>query len=621
MAALSFATAHQQQPLQSADAGTKDSLSVLLNPRSSSGGIFTNTIRKDAFLQTQEEFSVAGLLKKFFPVQPIQLSDEGHLSFAAVPGIPVTGTALLFHDLLFFDPAVSLYSLSWISLEAIESVSLYLGTPAVLATAHSSGAALSLRSFTYDIRYPYTRIWFTQRASDFTGSDGTFSMNLTPTLNIFAGFRRINRPDVFPNSFVDLWNVRAGVTWKRSDAHVLRIIDLFTNDHQGINGGIRSIDQATLLTPALADVLLPSVRQRVYRHDILLESDWRISPYLHLRSRGGISLAEWNLYQSAGNRWFPDDTNERNRWRTTSLSFQNQLTAQLHPFELMVQSDIAHYSSESNPYIARSNTSEIGIMGKIRYHSQNSQLEAGTRFTFLNQRWFWNAGLRAFLQWTPQLSTVLDLCTYTALPNFTVEGTEHYRNWLGIIGTEYKEQFRNISLAALYHILHLPSFWILTADSLIKGSSSSGSTNHLLALFGTFRFNFPFLSITAIMGQSWRIRGEQPAGIFDGAFLQLLLKHQRIFFKHPITITLSTRLQSHPFSYRFFPQGWIWAYDSVQEHLWDGLSLYASIEFSKAVVLIGINNLFDRSFFSIPIYPYRGRALQISIRWAIIDAG
>jgi len=45
----------------------------------------------------------------------------------------------------------------------------------------------------------------------------------------------------------------------------------------------------------------------------------------------------------------------------------------------------------------------------------------------------------------------------------------------------------------------------------------------------------------------------------------------------------------------------------------------ATVRFSTAVVTLGINNLLNQAFYTIPIYPDRGRSLDIIVRWAMQD--
>jgi len=390
------------------------------------------------FLEAQNLFSLPALIGNFFPFLPLLVSDEGNPGFLWFPGLSIPpGSGILLNGRPALDPYTSSYNLSWLSPESIEQVEIFLGSKAVVLSPFSQGIALNLRSTTLNTRYPYTRIWFAQSANFFSASDATFSINLLPTLNVFAGYRRISRENQAPNSFVDLWNVRWGLSWQPSSTHTLTFTDFFTNDFEGSNGGLRSPNFDQLPTLQIAEVLLPSTQQRIYRHDLTLNWQWILAPHLALRTTAGYSPAEWNL------KHFPrQDSVPIQQEHSQFLLLQSALQWQSDRWQVAVMGSVQQQVLATDQQW----TGSVGLWSTL--HFLVGSISAGVRIFSQSSTTGWNGGLRLTLPLSERWNVWLDGSSALdpRLPDSVAT-----RRFLGIVCIQYRHPSVQWNQFVLYH--------------------------------------------------------------------------------------------------------------------------------------------------------------------------
>ncbi len=566
------------------------------------------------FLQTQYAVSLPAILGNFLPVLPLFLSTEGNLSFLAFPGLPTPYPATFLLDgRPLTDPAANTYALSWLSPEAIQHVDLFLGSRAVILSSLSQGVALNFRSFTYNSRYPYTRIWFAQSANFFTGSDATFSINLLPTLNVYAGYRHLSRDDVFPNSFLDLWNVRIGFRWQPDSAHTIIATDFFTNDYEGMNGGLTSPNFTQLPTPAIADVLFPTAQQRIYRHDLSINWQWQITPTFHLRTTVGYSPAEWNL------KFFPlaDSLGLQQRF-STLITAQSSFQYNAATWSAAVMAETQYRQRSGVPPSSTQHFNwAVGIWTTLRLLP--IPISFGGRYFAFNGKFDWNAGLRFSFPSPAPWSAMLDLSTFA---NPLLPDSVERRHFLAIGELRFQTASVQWRQMLLYHKTAPTLQWTFNrittdTDTLLRISPKWQPQNEIFGLAGTLQYQFhPHWQCQLQYGYNVAFQDS----LVPPAFVHVRLQYAFTAFKHPVSLTLLATWLSHPFPYRFFPDRWRWVQSETRsQHLWNGLALYATVTFSSAVITIGVNNLLNQAFYTVPIYPDRGRSLDIIVRWAMQD--
>ncbi len=563
------------------------------------------------FLEAQNLFSLPAIIGNFFPFLPLLISDEGNPGFLWFPGFFIPpGGGILLNGRPAIDPYTSSYNLSWISPESIEQVEIFLGSKAVVLSPFSQGIALNLRSTPLNTRYPYTRIWFAQSANFFTASDATFSINLLPTLNVFAGYRRISRENQAPNSFVDLWNVRWGLAWQPSSTHTLTITDFFTNDFEGNNGGLRSPDFDQLPTLQIAEVLLPATQQRIYRHDLTLNWQWLFAPRFSLRTTAGYSPAEWNL------KHFPrQDSVAHRQDRSQLFSLQSTLLWQWNRWSGAITGSVQQQAVATDQQW----TASAGLWSTL--HFAGGSLSAGARVFAQSSAVYWNGGVRLTLPLSKQWTVWVDgSSAYDPhLPDSVAT-----RRFLGIACIQYRHPAVQWDQFVLYH---QPSAipqgqLLLDSTGTVTGVRSTyQSVPDAIGIAGSIQGRLAAWQWYLQYGYSRPLRTSSD-GAVSLAFAQLHLSYHFEAFKHAVHIAAFLQWRNRPFPYRWLPVRWQWVPETAPSSpLWNGLSLTATVRFSTAVVTIGINNLLNQAFYTVPIYPDRGRSLDIIVRWAMQDDG
>ena len=207
------------------------------------------------------------------------------------------------------DPAAGVYNPYHLAPEEVERVEFIAGPRAFLYGAASSGGFVNLVTHVYDHAVPFTKVNYSESSYDLQWTDGTFSQNITRSINLMVGFQTHSVTGRYPNSASSLWNTRTALRWGISPSLHTILTHRYTTTTTGLNGGIDEVatspDDAFSATQAT--VRNTDSYEKINRHDLELMVIGTVGG--RQDNRTVLSLySSWNLreYRDEENRSDPN---------------------------------------------------------------------------------------------------------------------------------------------------------------------------------------------------------------------------------------------------------------------------------------------------------------------------
>ena len=168
------------------------------------------------------------------------------------------------------DPSSGIYNLFYANTEYVDHIEVITGPRAFLYGLNSTGGAVNIITKNFNINTPFTKLNYEQAAYNYEYSDGTFSQNLTRSLNLMVGFQHQGTDGRFPNSADIQWNFRAKLRYNISSTFDVILSEYYTSTNTDMNGGVNLglTGTAAAFNRDLAFMKNTNSYEKVNRHDV-----------------------------------------------------------------------------------------------------------------------------------------------------------------------------------------------------------------------------------------------------------------------------------------------------------------------------------------------------------------
>ncbi len=295
------------------------------------------------------------------------------LNFA---GVDWRGIQVMVDGRRMNDPLTGIYHLNFISPEFIDEVEVSSGPPAAMNEFNASGAIVNAVTKSYDTNRPITKIRYSEGRFGHLYADGVFTQNITPRVNLVAGFQRWNLDGRYSNSDYEAWNIRFKVRWNASHRFNLMVSEQYNNHKLGMNGGVDIVNTSP---GDVFDELFATLRntdsfEKVNRHDLTATAGVRLF-------EDSTSVTAISLYYSSILREYRDEENQfssngifvksDHRSSIAGVSIRQTLRATKLgsglPLRIQIGGNIDRLQVEGSPNVGRQDESQRAVFGRLEF--------------------------------------------------------------------------------------------------------------------------------------------------------------------------------------------------------------------------------------------------------------
>lgn len=217
------------------------------------------------------DFTYLGSILQTFPGTTIRdQASPGQYNQLSIRGVDWRSVAVTENGRTLNDPTTGIYNLYYFSPEYADRIEVVTGPRAFLYGFNSTGGTVNILTKNYNSNKPFTKIDYSEGPYNYAFSDGTFSQNLSRTINVTLGYQHQGIDGRFTNSFDDAWNARAKIRYNPSSTVNIIASEYFTSTYTDMNGGVNLLASGVPLAfdPLLASVVSTSSYEKLTRHDV-----------------------------------------------------------------------------------------------------------------------------------------------------------------------------------------------------------------------------------------------------------------------------------------------------------------------------------------------------------------
>ena len=213
--------------------------------------------------------STGDLLRNFTGVFVSETGLGGFRRKFSVNGLSDGAVSFLADGLLLNDPSTGLYMADIYPADFAESIEF---APSPGGFSHAPGGAggvLNFVSRSTRAPRPFSRIRYSQSAYGYSVLDGSLRQDVARGVNVALGVQHPVSDGRYANSAFDAWNARVKLRYDLDGAAVY-VSDIFTRWERGLNDGVSlSTPESLRFEPIRALVVNPSATEKLVRHDVV----------------------------------------------------------------------------------------------------------------------------------------------------------------------------------------------------------------------------------------------------------------------------------------------------------------------------------------------------------------
>ncbi len=579
-------------------------------------------------------------------IQPKFYSSFDDLLESSAPGVPLhqgyyalpntmrvlggsaNDNALLFNGRPLNDVTSGQALMNLFPTEFMQKAEILLGSDAVVVADNASGMALNVQEPRYNAKKAYTRLWYAEGANGYISSDGVFSQNIAPNVNMTLGYRREAGDGRFTNQAVDSWNLRALFRWNLSDATSVSLVELFSNRLMDLNGGIDTAGTVDINDELSARVRFPLMNERLISHDISATLTTRLAAdsSSRLQLNAYYSHRLWHLGRDSSMIFSTDSALGLN-WTNVRSGIQGRLEQDFFGhIRMSLGADAEMQSSDSYDYAKGDTRLRLAAFAQTRLQLSSAlNLSGGARLQVLGGTTALNVGARLHTDLSKSWSLTIDASQSARIPSLS-EGVQLNQEHatlvfakLGFADSTTKFSLlvfsryltNTISAAALYDpssVKIVNTLYSNGADRTISGATLDGTYS-----FGSWS-----------VGAQAQFHATQSGSVNDKLLPAVALR-TGVEYRYPIarnmlSIGVAAKARSAYYGEAFIPQ--TWAYipaEREQSAAFGGLEFLAGARIGDAFIKLAYQNILSNSTSSLSTFPAVVRNLSLSIAWTFFD--
>jgi hypothetical protein len=590
------------------------------------GGQYYKKITKKDLLW-EDYFGLYDVLANNLPAYPLyqgayylynQLSmfGTGHRSFA-----------FRFNNRPINDANFGAFNIDMFPTEFMESAEILLGSDAVIFSNNSTGALINIQEVRYNAATPYTKLWLSQAGATMITSDGIFSQNVLPNVNVTVGFRAITSKGDFDNQWVDSWNLRGIVRWNLSSLTNISLSETFYNHAMGTNGGVNPETSLNMYNPREADVLYDSFNDRLIRHDVNLT----LSSYLAEDSTSAISLTGFftyaDYYQRVPGIVLETDSIMHNDVLSNQMGVTGKYEQEISDFlSLKVGGDLLFSVVDKALFNDEMKGLSLGGFGHIAFHPVNNLIiSGGIRISSQLERFYNSLGGKIQYFYNPESSIFGDISFSQRVPS-PAEGLNlrNENHFLILGGAKLKKNVSELEGSIFLRNVTNP----ITAETVTDADGNIINTvsvqkealtaTGLGLTFSSLLFdNLHYLLSGNLTFDNWATVAGFSNPRLNGRFK---IYYRIALGRSEVRFGVDMNAVYQKSWLRFFPQHR--QYTLIEDNplsQFGGINIFAHAKLGNAYVKLNLRNILSNEYYFVAYYPKSNLYFNLTVNWAFLD--
>ncbi len=576
------------------------------------------------------------ILKRKLRQYPLFLGGYGEFnSFSLFGGTP-RNISVAFNGRPMDDFAFSTLNLTQITPEFMETAEILTGTDAITYSNDASGALINIQEIIYDTKYPYTKFWLSEASFDYISADGIFSQNFEKNWNFTFGFRTMTSAGRYDNSWLDAWNVRALIRWNPSERTSISLVEYFTNQGFGTNGGIQNTGE-DFCDDLIAFPIYEQLNERVFRHDLTLS----LTSILDADSSHGIngsvylSNSDWDRRRSINMLISEDDSSLYYSNSSFFVGANARYENNLFEFtKLSLGGEIRYVSLDGTDYAESFVGMTAAAFGHLRINFTNSlSLTGGLRLKLQHEKYAASLGGKIDYNLSQHILLTADISYSERFPSPS-EGLllNNEKNMLGLFKFDWRRSDSRFSFTAfgrqvLSPVIAAP---VYNDAGLIINTKSYNGENRFVAGAsldaGTALTEGLLVNSDKIVVSGWTnmqlsIAKDNTSKRFPVFFGGFEAYYELIIGRSQARIGASVELLSSFKGEHFFPINRTYFPATYEKGFsLNGTKLFATARLgSNAYVKLSFENPLSQCYYYVPIHPMYEMNFKLSVSWSFMD--
>ncbi len=589
------------------------------------GNYYKKITKKD--ILWEDYFGLFDILSNNLPSYP--LSQGGYFlnDNLSIFGAGARSNSFRFNNRPINEANFGTFNINMFPTEFFESAEIMLGSDAVIFSNNSSGVFVNLQEIRYNVATPYTKLWLEEAGKTMLSSDGVFSQNIMPNVNMTLGFRAINSSGDFINQWVDSWNVRGLVRWNLNEKTNISLSDNFHNYATGTNGGINTELSTGIYNPRESFVLYDSLNERLFRHDLNLT----FSSILSDDTSSAVSMTAFftnaDYEQRVPGTITESDTVTHNQLLSNQTGISGKYEQELSDFlSLKFGGDIIYSAVDKGLFNDEMNGLTLGTFAYTAIRPIDKiNISGGVRINSQLDRVFSSLGGKLQYSFTPYSSFFADISFSERVPTPT-EGLalNNEGHFLLLAGYNTKNK-QNIFEATI--------FFRNIANQIIARSVTDKNAhiiNTRSEQNGTMRASGAYISYASEIFKHLHYRIYANLALtnngaetdFSNPRLNGKLKfyYQFIVGKSEMRLGMDISAVYQKSWFRYFPQHR--QYTLIENNplaQFNGFNIFAHAKLGNAYLKLNLRNITGNGYYFLAYYPKSSFYFNLSVNWAFLD--
>ncbi|MBL7999046.1 MAG: TonB-dependent receptor plug domain-containing protein [Candidatus Kapabacteria bacterium] len=575
--------------------------------------------------------SLPEILEWILPSQlyPLHHGFPGQFNAVSAMGGSMRDNTLLFNGRTMGDITRGAAALEHFPVEFAENISILSGTDAAVF-GESAGILMNIAEPRYNTKTPYTRLWYSQGGYDFISSDGVFSQNIAPNVNMTLGFRRQSGTGRFANQSFEVWNVRGLLRWNLSPKTNVSYSHIFTNHFTGTNGGINMRTTAAPNDELTANVLLPDNNERIFRHDgtftfsSLVADDTSSA----VSASAYYSIGEWLINRNKKLALPDSDSLAMHSWTNNRIGATVRYEQRLFSgLTYRMGGEAEYYLSSTSVYAERGAGQRIAGYGHISgQFTESIALRGGVRLRNDRDRVTIAAGAAAAFTIARAVSLTVDVSQSSRLPSVAEGWQLNRENTTLILSTvRYTDSTTSATISlSLRNTLNPIRATILsfdTAGTPYSAAFGNGGSERWIQLGGEFSHSMGRLRISSFLQSNIGFTDGDQSQRFPLVYAGATAEYD-IFRSATSRVFTGLRVRGRT-AFRgeqFIPQQWGYAEGTTDlAAAFDGIDINAGAKLGNAFVKFSFQNIVSSFYTTLSTFPRIDRNIRLSVAWTFFD--
>ncbi len=532
------------------------------------------------------------------------------------------------------------YNPSEFPVEFIENLELITGSDAVILSKNST-TLINLQSVLYNTAVPFTRLWFCEAGGDLMSADIVFSQNFTKNWNISLGIRREGSSGRYKSTNSDSWNVRALIRWNISELSNISLIENFTDYRIALNGGIDKANSTDLSgkTDIFNELWAKSYYENVMERNISNDLTLSYTSYLDKDTLTGIVS---NFYFTYNNIFLDRTSDIYINENDTLKSFQtnNQMTGfniryenkSISFLKQRIGTSIDFYNS-SKEYLNDVSRNLLYIayyLGELNI-DKNIIISGGIKGLFFENTLYKSLGSKIIYNADDNFEFGLDFSYQEKADFIEFTGNEKSHLFLAFFKTNseiaqlnfnafYKRNYNQPQYFLIYNSLKKPVTQerISTQDYDKLGMNllieKELETNMQLFGIGLFLKSIKINLINQFNYSKDPIHNEFILPLYRGIFI---FSGNFISGKSSVNLGFKYSIFTKYNPPYLFQLSRMYIYNGEYQNTEPALlGIFLNANLGNAFIRLKYENLLNRNYYFLSIYPERSSHLQFSVSWS-----